>query len=131
MKKPQVKITSGRHLFEWKEWDDYSVIDSKGNVIDGVVSLTVDHYAHMFWICITEKEEKLKQIGTEKAKKTVEKIAHLKDLFIKGEFATPDEFDFRDVVERINFKRESELQHSMLILMCRNGEEWNGYKGEI
>lgn len=130
MEKPQVKITSGRRLFKWEDLDDYSVIDNKGNVIDGVVSLTVDQYAHMFWECISEKEEKLKKIGTEKAKKTVEKIVFLKELFIKGEFTTPDEFDFTEIVERINFKRESALQHSMLILMCRNGQEWNGYKGE-
>jgi hypothetical protein len=69
-----------------------------------------------------EKIDKLVATKDIKAREIAEKMSDIVVKFGQGELPEwiHDEF------EKINFRRENEIIHTMLIMIVRHGEEWNG-----
>ena len=122
--KPTIRVTKTMKLFNWviDGEEDFTLIDKNGVVLEGVCSLTLPQHAKMFVECMLEKIDKLVATKDIKAREIAEKMSDIVVKFGQGEL--PDRI--HDKFEKINFKRENEIIHLMLILICRNGEEWNG-----
>ena len=122
--KPTFKVTKTQKLFTWviDGEEDFTLIDKNGKIIDGLCHLTTSQYAKMFVECMLEKIDKLVATKDIKAREIAEKMSDIVVKFGQGELPQW----INDKFEKINFKRENEIIHTMLILICRNGEEWNG-----
>jgi hypothetical protein len=122
--KPSLKVTKTRKLFNWviDGEEDFTLIDKNGKIIEGVCHLTAAQHAKMFVECMLEKIDKLVATKDIKAREIAEKMSDIVVKFGQGEL--PDRI--HDKFEKINFKRENEIIHLMLIMIVRNGEEWNG-----
>ena len=122
--KPTFKVTKTQKLFTWviDGEEDFTLIDKNGKIIEGWCHLTVSQYAKMFIECMLEKIDKLVATKDIKAREIAEKMSDIVVKFGQGELPQW----INDKFEKINFKRENEIIHTMLILICRNGEEWNG-----
>jgi hypothetical protein len=122
--KPSLKVTKTRKLFNWviDGEEDFTLIDKNGKIIEGVCSLTLPQYAKMFVECMLEKIDKLVATKDIKAREIAEKMSDIVVKFGQGEL--PDRI--HDEFEKINFRRENEIIHTMLIMIVRHGEEWNG-----
>jgi hypothetical protein len=122
--KPSLKVTKTRKLFNWviDGEEDFTLIDKNGKIIEGECHLTAAQHAKMFVDCMLEKIDKLVATKDIKAREIAEKMSDIVVKFGQGEL--PDRI--YDKFEKINFKRENEIIHLMLIMIVRNGEEWNG-----
>ena len=122
--KPSLKVTKTRKLFNWviDGEEDFTLIDKNGKIIEGVCHLTAAQHAKMFVDCMLEKIDKLVATKDINAREIAEKMSDIVVKFGQGEL--PDRI--HDTFEKINFKRENEIIHTMLIMIVRNGEEWNG-----
>ena len=122
--KPLLKVTKTRKLFNWviDGEEDFTLIDKNGKIIEGVCSLTAAQHAKMFVECMLEKIDKLVATKDIKAREIAEKMSDIVVKFGQGEL--PDRI--YDKFDKINFKRENEIIHLMLIMICREGHEWSG-----
>ena len=122
--KPTIRVTKTMKLFKWviDGEEDFTLIDKNGKIIEGECHLTTAQYAKMFVDCMLEKIDKLIATKDIKAREIAEKMSDIVVKFGQGEL--PDRI--HDNFEKINFKRENEIIHLMLIMIVRNGEEWNG-----
>ena len=122
--KPTFKVTKTQKLFTWviDGEEDFTLIDKNGKIIDGLCHLTTSQYAKMFVECMLEKIDKLVATKDINAREIAEKMSDIVVKFGQGEL--PDRI--HDKFEKINFKRENEIIHTMLIMIVRDGEEWNG-----
>ena len=122
--KPSLKVTKTRKLFNWviDGEEDFTLIDKNGKIIEGVCSLTTAQHAKMFVDCMFEKIDKLVATKDIKAREIAEKMSDIVVKFGQGEL--PEWI--HDKFGKINFKRENEIIHTMLIMIVRHGEEWNG-----
>ena len=118
------KVTKTQKLFTWviDGEEDFTLIDKNGKIIEGWCHLTTSQYAKMFVDCILEKIDKLVATKDIKAREIAEKMSDIVVKFGQGEL--PEWI--HDKFGKINFRRENEIIHTMLILICRNDEEWNG-----
>ena len=122
--KPTFRVTKTRKLFNWviDGEEDFTLIDKNGKIIEGVCTLTLPQHAKMFVDCMLEKIDKLVATKDIKAREIAEKMSDIVVKFGQGEL--PERIN--DKFEKINFKRENEIIHLMLIMIVRNGEDWNG-----
>ena len=122
--KPTLKVTKSRKLFTWviDGEEDFTLIDKNGKIIEGWCHLTTSQYAKMFVECMLEKIDKLVATKDIKAREIAEKMSDIVVKFGQGEL--PEWI--HDTFERIDFRRENEIVHTMLIMIVRHGEEWNG-----
>lgn len=122
--KPTIRVTKTMKLFNWviDGEEDFTLIDKNGVILDGVCSLTLPQHAKMFVECMLEKIDKLIATNDIKAREIAEKMSDIVVKFGQGEL--PEWI--HDTFERINFRRENEIIHTMLIMICRGGKEWNG-----
>ena len=122
--KPTFKVTKTRKLFTWliDGEEDFTLIDKNGKIIEGCCHLTTSQYAKMFVDCMLEKIDKLVATKDIKAREIAEKMSDIVVKFGQGEL--PEWI--HDTFERIDFRRENEIIHIMLIMIVRHGEEWNG-----
>lgn len=122
--KPTFKVTKTQKLFTWviDGEEDFTLIDKNGKIIEGWCHLTVSQYAKMFVECMLEKIDKLVATKDIKAREIAEKMSDIVVKFGQGEL--PEWI--HDKFGKINFKRENEIIHTMLIMIVRHGEEWNG-----
>lgn len=122
--KPTIRVTKTMKLFNWviDGEEDFTLIDKNGVILDGVCSLTLPQHAKMFVECMLEKIDKLIATNDIKAREIAEKMSDIVVKFGQGEL--PEWI--HDTFERINFRRENEIIHTMLIMICREGKEWNG-----
>lgn len=122
--KPTIRVTKTMKLFNWviDGEEDFTLIDKNGVILDGVCSLTLPQHAKMFVECMLEKIDKLMATKDIKARGIAEKMSDIVVKFGQGEL--PEWI--HDTFERINFRRENEIIHTMLIMICRDGKEWNG-----
>lgn len=122
--KPTIRVTKTMKLFNWviDGEEDFTLIDKNGVVLEGVCSLTLPQHAKMFVECMLEKIDKLVATKDIKAREIAEKMSDIVVKFGQGEL--PEWI--HDTFERIDFRRENEIIHTMLIMIVRHGEEWNG-----
>ena len=122
--KPTIRVTKTMKLFNWviDEEEEFTLIDKNGVILEGVCSLTLPELAKMFVECMLEKIDKLVATKDIKARDMAEKMSDIVVRFGNGEL--PDRI--HDKFEKINFKRENEIIHTMLIMIVRDGEVWNG-----
>lgn len=122
--KPTIRVTKTMKLFNWviDGEEDFTLIDKNGVVLEGVCSLTLPQLAKMFVACMLEKIDKLVATKDIKAREIAEKMSDIVVKFGQGEL--PEWI--HDTFERIDFRRENEIIHTMLIMIVRHGEEWNG-----
>lgn len=123
--KSTVRVTKTRKLFVWSEdGEDFTIIDKNGNVLEGIDCFTIEQLAEMFIQCAFEKLDKLTALETEKGYEIAAEIANVIVELADGEIGKIDSEPYRG----IDFRRENNFLHMMLIHVCRYGEEWNGYK---
>ena len=122
--KPTIRVTKTMKLFNWviDGEEDFTLIDKNGKIIEGECHLTAAQHAKIFVDCMLEKIDKLIATKDIKAREIAEKMSDIVVKFGQGEL--PEQI--HDKFEKINFKRENEIIHLMLIMIVRNGEEWNG-----
>jgi hypothetical protein len=122
--KPTIRVTKTMKLFNWviDEEEEFTLIDKNGVILEGICTLTLPQLAKMFVECMLEKIDKLVATKDIKAREIAEKMSDIVVKFGNGEL--PDRI--HDKFEKINFKRENEIIHIMLIMIVRDGEEWNG-----
>lgn len=122
--KPTIRVTKTMKLFNWviDGEEDFTLIDKNGKIIEGESYLTLPQRARMFVECMLEKIDILIATKDIKARKIAKKMRDIVVKFYQGEL--PDQI--HDKFENINFKRENEIIHHMLIMIVRYGEEWNG-----
>lgn len=122
--KPTIRVTKTMKLFNWviDGEEEFTLIDKNGIILEGVCSLTLPELAKMFVECMLEKIDKLVATKDIKAREMAEKMSDIVVKFGNGEL--PDRI--HDKFEKINFKRENEIIHTMLIMIVRDGEVWNG-----
>ena len=122
--KPTIRVTKTMKLFNWvmDGEEEFTLIDKNGIILEGVCSLTLPELAKMFAECMLEKIDKLVATKDIKAREMAEKMSDIVVKFGNGEL--PDRI--HDKFEKINFKRENEIIHTMLIMIVRDGEVWNG-----
>ena len=123
--KSNFRVTSTRKAFVWsKDGEDFTIIDRKGNVFEGIDCFTIEQLAEMFVQCALEKMDKLTALKTEKGNEIAAEISNVIVELANGEIGKIDSEPYRG----IDFRRENNFLHMMLIHVCRYGEEWNGYK---
>lgn len=122
--KPTIRVTKTMKLFNWviDGEEDFTLIDKNGVILEGICTLTLPQLAKMFVECMLEKIDKLVATKDIKGREIAEKMSDIVVKFGHGEL--PDRI--HDKFEKINFKRENEIIHTMLIMIVRDGEEWNG-----
>ena len=122
--KPTIRVTKTMKLFNWiiDGEEDFTLIDKNGVVLEGVCALTLPQHAKMFVECMLEKIDKLVATKDIKAREIAEKMSDIVVKFGQGEL--PEWI--HDTFDRIDFRRENDIIHTMLIMIVRNGEEWNG-----
>lgn len=123
--KSNFRVTSTRKAFVWSEdGEDFTIIDRKGNVFEGIDCFTIEQLAEMFVQCALEKMDKLTALNTEKGREIAAEISNVIAELANGEIGKIDS----ELYKGIDFRRENNFLHMMLIHVCRYGEEWNGYK---
>lgn len=123
--KSNFRMTKTRKAFVWSEdGEDFTIIDKNGNVFEGIDCFTIEQLAEMFVQCAIEKMDKLTALKTDKGNEIAAEISNVITELAKGEIGKIDSEPYRG----IDFKRENNFLHMMLIHVCRYGEEWNGYK---
>lgn len=122
--KPTIRVTKTMKLFNWvmDGEEEFTLIDKNGIILEGVCSLTLPELAKMFVECMLDKIDKLVATKDIKGREMAEKMSDIVVKFGNGEL--PDRI--RDKFGKINFKRENEIIHTMLIMIVRDGEVWNG-----
>lgn len=122
--KPTIRVTKTMKLFNWvmDGEEEFTLIDKNGIILEGVCSLTLPELAKMFVECMLEKIDKLVATKDINAREMAEKMSDIVVKFGNGEL--PD--GIHDKFGKINFKRENEIIHTMLIMIVRDGEVWNG-----
>ena len=122
--KPTIRVTKTMKLFNWviDDEEEFTLIDKNGLILEGICTLTLPQLAKMFVECMLEKIDKLVATKDIKAREIAEKMSDIVVKFGNGEL--PDRI--HDKFEKINFKRENEIIHTMLIMIVRDGEVWNG-----
>ena len=123
--KSNFRVTSTRKAFVWSEdGEDFTIIDKNGNVFEGIDCFTIEQMAEMFIQCAFEKMDKLTSLKTEKGSEIAAEISNVITELANGEIGKIDSEPYRG----IDFRRENNFLHQMLIRICRDGDEWNGYK---
>ena len=123
--KSNFRVTSTRKAFVWSEdGEDFTIIDRNGNVFEGINCFTIEQLAEMFVQCALEKMDKLTALKTEKGNEIAAEISNVIVELANGEIGKIDSEPYKG----IDFRRENNFLHMMLIHVCRYGEEWNGYK---
>ena len=122
--KPTIRVTKTMKLFNWviDGEEDFTLIDKNGIILEGVCSLTLPELAKMFVECMLEKIDKLVATKDIKAREMAEKMSDIVAKFGHGELPNR----IHDKFGKINFKRENEIIHTMLIMIVRDGEVWDG-----
>lgn len=123
--KSTIRVTKTRKVFVWSEdGEDFTIIDKNGNVIEGICSFTIEQLAEMFIQCALEKLDKLTALGTDKGRKIAAEINNVIVQLASGEISKINSEPYKG----IDFRRENNFLHMMLIFICRHGAEWKGYK---
>ena len=123
--KSNFRMTKTRKAFVWSEdGEDFTIIDKKGDVFEGIDCFTIEQLAEMFVQCAFEKIDKLTALKTEKGREIAAEISNVIVELANGEIGKIDSEPYKG----IDFRRENNFLHMMLIHVCRYGEEWNGYK---
>ena len=123
--KSNFRITKTRKAFVWSEdGEDFTIIDKNGDVFEGIDCFTIEQLAEMFIQCAFEKMDKLTALKTEKGCEIAAEISNVIVELANGEIGKIDSEPYKG----IDFRRENNFLHMMLIHVCRYGEEWNGYK---
>jgi hypothetical protein len=126
--KTNFKLTKTRKAFVWSEdGEDYTIIDKNGNVFEGIDCFTIEQMAEMFIQCALEKIDKLTALKTEKGREIADEISNVIVELISGEIGKIDSYSYKG----IDFRREKNFLHQMLILICRYGDEWKGITKEL
>ena len=126
--KSNFRVTSTRKAFVWsKDGEDFTIIDRKGNVFEGIDCFTIEQLAEMFVQCALEKMDKLTALNTDKGREIAAEISNVIAELTNGEIGKIDSEPYKG----IDFRRENNFLHMMLIHVCRYGEEWNGYKSSV
>ena len=122
--RPTIRVTKTMKLFNWviDDEEEFTLIDKNGLILEGICTLTLPQLAKMFVECMLEKIDKLVATKDINAREIAEKMSDIVVKFGNGEL--PDRI--HDKFEKINFKRENEIIHTMLIMIVRDGEVWNG-----
>lgn len=123
--KSHYKVTKSQKAFVWSEdGEDFTIIDKNGEVIEGINCFTIEQIAEMFIQCAFEKIDKLTALKSKRALEIVDEISKTITELVNGEIGIID----CESHKGINFKRENNFLHQMLILTCRGNEEWNGFQ---
>ena len=123
--KSNFRMTKTRKAFVWSEdGEDFTIIDKNGDVFEGIDCFTIEQLAEMFIQCAFEKMDKLTALKTEKGREIAAEISNVIVELDNGEIGKIDSEPYKG----IDFRRENNFLHMMLIHVCRYGEEWNGYK---
>ena len=123
--KSNFRMTKTRKAFVWSEdGEDFTIIDKNGNVFDGICSFTIEQMAEMFIQCAFEKMDKLTALKTDKGCEIAAEIGNVIIQLVNGEIGKIDSEPYKG----IDFRRENNFLHMMLIRVFRDGDEWNGYK---
>lgn len=123
--KSNIRMTKTRKAFVWSEdGEDFTIIDKNGNVIEGICSFTIEQIAQMFIQCAFEKIDKLTALNTDKGRKIATEINNVIVQLASGEISKIDSEPYKG----IDFRRENNFLHMMLIFIVRHGAEWKGYK---
>lgn len=123
--KSHIRVTKTRKAFVWSEdGEDFTIIDKNGKVIEGICSFTIDEIAEMFIQCAFEKMDKLTALKTAKGCEIAAEIGNVIIQLANGEIGKIDSEPYKG----IDFRRENNFLHQMLILIFRHGVEWKGYK---
>lgn len=123
--KSRTRVTKIRKAFVWSEdGEDFTIIDKKGEVIEGIDCFTIDEMAEMFIQCAFEKIDKLTALDTDRGREIAAEISNVITQLANGEIGKIDSEPYKG----IDFRRENNFLHQMLILIFRHGEEWKGYK---
>lgn len=123
--KSHFRVTSTRKAFVWSEdGEDFTIIDKNGKVFEGIDCFTIEQMAEMFVQCALEKMDKLTALKTEKGCEIAAEISKVIVELANGEIGKI----YSEPYKGINFRRENNFLHMMLIRICRDGDEWNGYK---
>lgn len=118
-------MTKTRKAFVWSEdGEDFTIIDKNGEVIEGIACFTIDEMAEMFIQCAFEKMDKLTALDTDRGREIAAEINNVIIQLANGEIGKIDSEPYKG----IDFRRENNFLHLMLILIFRHGVEWNGYK---
>ena len=126
--KSNFKLTKTRKAFVWSEdGEDFTIIDKNGNVFEGIDCFTIEQMAEMFIQCALEKIDKLVALKTEKGREIADEISNVIVELINGEIGKIDS----DPYKGIDFIREKNFLHQMLIRICRDGDEWKGITKEF
>jgi len=117
-------MSKTRKVFVWsKDGEDFTIIDKKGEVIEGIDCFTIEQMAEMFIQCAFEKIDKLTALKTEKGRDIATEISNVIIQLANGEIGKIDSEPYKG----IDFRRENNFLHQMLIRVCRDGDEWNGF----
>ena len=120
-----IRITKTRKAFVWSEdGEDFTIIDKKGEVIEGIDCFTIEQMAEMFIQCAFEKMDRLTALKTDKGCEIAAEIGNVIIQLANGEIGKIDSEPYKG----IDFRRENNFLHMMLIRVCRDGDEWKGYK---
>ena len=123
--KSNFRMTNTRKAFIWSEdGEDFTIIDKKGEVIECIDCFTIEQIAEMFVQCAFEKIDKLVALKTEKGCEVAANITNVIVELANGEIGKIDDEPYKG----IDFRRENNFLHMMLIRVCRDGDEWKGYK---
>ena len=123
--KSHTRVTKIRKAFVWSEdGEDFTIIDKKGEVIEGIDCFTIEQMAEMFIQCAFEKMGKLTALDTDRGREIAAEISNVITQLADGEIGKIDSEPYKG----IDFRRENNFLHQMLILIFRHGEEWKGYK---
>ena len=123
--KSNFRMTKTRKAFVWSEdGEDFTIIDKNGNVFEGIDCFTIEQMAEMFVQCAFEKMDKLTALKTDKGCEIAAEIGNVIIQLANGEIGKIDSEPYKG----IDFRRENNFLHMMLIRVCRDGDEWKGYK---
>ena len=123
--KSNFRMTKTRKAFVWSEdGEDFTIIDKNGNVFEGIDCFTIEQMAEMFIQCAFEKMHKLTALKTDKGCEIAAEIGNVIIQLANGEIGKIDSEPYKG----IDFRRENNFLHQMLIRVCRDGDEWKGYK---
>ena len=121
-------MTNTRKAFVWSEdGEDFTIIDKNGNVFEGIDCFTIEQMAEMFIQCALEKIDKLTALKTDKGREIAAEISNVVVELVNGEIGKIDSEPYKG----IDFRRENNFLHQMLICVCRNGDEWKGISKEF
>ncbi len=121
--KSNFRLTKTRKAFVWSEdGEDFTIIDKNGNVFEGIDCFTIEQMAEMFIQCALEKIDKLTDLKTDKGREIAAEIYNVIVELMNGEIGKI----YSEPYKGIDFRRENNFLHQMLILIYRNGYEWKG-----